>query len=132
VDGGNSLSIGGERVLPDLGDCQKGFLAMAEWALPGAFAMISKLYGEVNQLTGEMNDMADRRYRLSIETEVFETGEYASTVHTHARNLEVLEFSKLQAARDYQSKIMECAAGLRSQISDSPVPEKPSEPASSS
>jgi hypothetical protein len=30
VDGGNSLSIGSERVLPDLGDCQKGFIGKGE------------------------------------------------------------------------------------------------------
>jgi hypothetical protein len=132
VDSGNSLSIGSERVLPDLGDCQKGFLAMAEWALAGAFAMLSKLYGEVNQSTGEMNvmGMADRRYRLSIEAEVFETGEYATTIHTHTRNLEVFEFPNLQDARDFQSKVMVFATGLRNQVSESPVPE--SEPASSS
>lgn len=78
---------------------------------------LTSLTKTLAQQIGGMSEMGvrDRRYRLSIEAEIIETGEYATTVHTHSRVLEVLDLPDVQSARDYQSRIVQVMAGLRTE-----------------
>jgi len=87
--------------------------------------MLSSLYSLTaltKNLKGEIDVMAredrskNRRYRLSIETEIIETGEFSTTVHTHSRNLEVFEPDSLEAARVLQGKFIEFARGIQAEL----------------
>jgi hypothetical protein len=49
---------------------------------------------------------SDKRYRLSVDTEIIETERFAGVVHVHKRTLDVFEYETLEAAKDAQSKFV--------------------------
>lgn len=51
----------------------------------------------------------DKRYRLSLDTEIIETERFSGVIHVHKRTLDVFEYETLEDAKAAQSKFVSCA-----------------------